>query len=298
MKHIKGDLISLALDDEFDVIVHGCNCFHTMGAGIAHQIAKTFKGTNGPEAVDRNYTKRGDRDKLGSFTIGEGLSHSGQPIAIVNAYTQYSIGPKADGSPPVEYDAIRQAFRGLARFCRSKPYLSFKIGYPAIGAGLAGGDWNKIAAIIDEELEGLDHTYVEYVPGQVARPKTLPIISTNLRYVGMVHQFESYWDYDIDDVRDPRILYTLTYNDETNEWYGVVRRSKSKGEDYDDNLTSDMHVGDVDQCVSVIPGGDLPRKLISREFKRLREENSALKSALNWFDLDEDTRDVILSGEY
>ena len=35
MKIIKGNLISLALAGEFEVIIHGCNCFCTMGAGIA-----------------------------------------------------------------------------------------------------------------------------------------------------------------------------------------------------------------------------------------------------------------------
>ena len=60
MKIITGDLISLALAGEFDVIVHGCNCFCVMGAGIAKQMFKTF-----PEAlaVDRQTTK-GDRAKF------------------------------------------------------------------------------------------------------------------------------------------------------------------------------------------------------------------------------------------
>lgn len=33
MKYIIGDLLKLADDGQFDVIVHGCNCFNTMGAG-------------------------------------------------------------------------------------------------------------------------------------------------------------------------------------------------------------------------------------------------------------------------
>ena len=36
--HIKGDLIKLAQAGEFDVIVQGCNCFNTMGSGLAKQI--------------------------------------------------------------------------------------------------------------------------------------------------------------------------------------------------------------------------------------------------------------------
>ncbi|MFZ6679409.1 hypothetical protein [Undibacterium sp. Tian12W] len=37
-----------------------------------------------------------------------------------------------------------------------------RLAYPLIGAGLAGGDWVKIAAIIDEELDGMDHTLVRF----------------------------------------------------------------------------------------------------------------------------------------
>ena len=43
-----------------------------------------------------------------------------------------------------------------------KNFSGLKIGYPAIGAGLAGGDWKKISKIIDKELQGEDHTFVEF----------------------------------------------------------------------------------------------------------------------------------------
>ena len=42
MKTVKGDLIHLALAGEFDVIVHGCNCYCTMGVGIAKTIKQKF----------------------------------------------------------------------------------------------------------------------------------------------------------------------------------------------------------------------------------------------------------------
>lgn len=41
-KTTRGDLIKLAKKGKFDIIVHGCNCFCEMGAGIARQIKKTF----------------------------------------------------------------------------------------------------------------------------------------------------------------------------------------------------------------------------------------------------------------
>ena len=33
LKHATGDLLALAEAGEFDVILHGCNCFNTMGGG-------------------------------------------------------------------------------------------------------------------------------------------------------------------------------------------------------------------------------------------------------------------------
>ncbi len=39
-----------------------------------------------------------------------------------------------------------------------------RIGFPKIGAGLAGGDWERIAEIIKTELAGEDLTLVEYKP--------------------------------------------------------------------------------------------------------------------------------------
>jgi len=37
-----------------------------------------------------------------------------------------------------------------------------RIAYPAIGAGLAGGNWLPIAAIIAEALAGENHVFVEW----------------------------------------------------------------------------------------------------------------------------------------
>lgn len=149
MKTISGDLIQLAKQGEFDLIVHGCNCVCTMGAGIAKGIKAAF-----PEAFEADRaTARGDRTKLGtctSATIGIGQN----TLTVVNAYTQFDYrgsGIKAD------YGAIRSCFRWIR-----KNHSGRKIGLPRIGAGLAGGDWSRIAAIIKEETAGMDVTLVEF----------------------------------------------------------------------------------------------------------------------------------------
>lgn len=150
MKIVHGDLLVLALNGRFDVIVHGCNCMCAMGAGIAKVIKSTF-----PEAYAADCaTTKGDRDKLGTISYAE-VQRDGHTIVVVNAYTQYHWRGK---KPRADNDAIRQAMRTVAR-----TYSGQRIGYPRIGAGLAGGDWGTISAIIDTELEGEDHTLVEFV---------------------------------------------------------------------------------------------------------------------------------------
>jgi len=147
MKIVYGDLINLAKQGRFDVIVHGCNCFCTMGAGIAKTIKREF-----PEVydVDRE-TGYGVKTKLGGVSYIQ-INHNRNKIIIVNGYIQYYY----NGSPPlVQYDALRSVFKKVKRL-----FSGLIIGYPKIGAGLAGGDWNIISKIIDEELEGEDHTLV------------------------------------------------------------------------------------------------------------------------------------------
>jgi O-acetyl-ADP-ribose deacetylase (regulator of RNase III) len=149
VKTVTGDLIEMALNGDFDVIVHGCNCQHQMGKGIAWTIKRQF-----PEAyaADRE-TSKGDPAKLGTVSCTL-VTRGAISFTVVNAYTQFDWkgpGVKAD------YDAIRSAMKQIKGL-----FSGSRIGYPKIGAGLAGGDWSRISEIIDVELEGEDHTFVEY----------------------------------------------------------------------------------------------------------------------------------------
>lgn len=149
MKTVKGDLIKKALRNEFDLIIHGCNCFCTMGAGIAKAIKQEF-----PEAYKADLaTVKGDKSKLGSISSAD-ITVNGKNLKVVNAYTQYDwrgSGVKAD------YEAIRSAFRTIR-----EEFSGLSMAYPAIGAGLAGGNWEIISQIINEELAGEDHTLVVF----------------------------------------------------------------------------------------------------------------------------------------
>lgn len=148
---VKGDLIKMAKSGQFNVIVHGCNCFHTFGAGIAKQIKHEFPRAFGTDLR----TIRGDKNKLGtnSYSYITELN-----IFVVNAYTQYSTSK--NGESVVEYEAIRKCLREIP-----KNFPGYKIGMPKIGAGLAGGDWDIIFKIIQEELSEQDVTIVEWDKG-------------------------------------------------------------------------------------------------------------------------------------
>lgn len=142
MKIREGNLITLANEGYFDVIIHGCNCFCTMGAGIAKHIKNAF-----PQAYQ---TDLQTRSKLGTYSSAT-INASQQQITIVNAYTQFHWR----GKKPVDYQAIEQVFLKI-----SQHFSGQRMAYPLIDAGLAGGDWSIIANIIGQALDGQDHTLV------------------------------------------------------------------------------------------------------------------------------------------
>ncbi len=146
MKIVRGDLLDLAEAGEFDAIVHGCNCMCVMGAGIAKQIKQRF-----PEAYETDREGGPSENKLGLYTETFIRRHDSS-FWIVNAYTQLRPGSQASEH------AIRRVFQDLRQRYQGK-----RIGYPRIGTGLGGGDWNSISKIIDVELYSMDHTLVEYI---------------------------------------------------------------------------------------------------------------------------------------
>lgn len=131
--YVQHNLLDSFEHSDFDAIVHGCNCFHTMGAGIAGEIARRF-----PVAVEADKkTEYGDWSKLGDYSFAPTVYGD-----IINGYTQYRPGrcPKDQ-----LYANIRQLFTKL-----NVDYKGKMLGIPKIGAGIAGGNWDEIAEIIQD----------------------------------------------------------------------------------------------------------------------------------------------------
>lgn len=85
-----------------------------------------------------------------NFTFGELLVVQVEPeLFVANLIGQGGIGRDAQSNPPVRYEAIRQGLKHL-RFYAAE--LDASVHLPRIGADLAGGDWEVIARIIEDEL--------------------------------------------------------------------------------------------------------------------------------------------------
>ncbi len=139
LKHATGDLLDLAENGEFDLIIHGANCFNTFGSGIARQIRERY-----PEVAQvDSKTKRGDYNKLGNWNSEEIIRKNGLvEFTAVNAYTQYNM---STGQDVFEYAAFELILKKLLHVYGDK-----RIGMPYIGMGLAGGDAARIMPMIED----------------------------------------------------------------------------------------------------------------------------------------------------
>lgn len=135
MIRVKGDLLALAEQGKFDVIVHGCNCYCTMGSGIARQIREKY-----PQAYEADCaTKSGDYNKLGNFSTA-----GTDKFVIVNAYTQYGFNKPGESEDVFEYTSFAMILQKLL-----VTVGDLRIGLPYIGMGLAGGDKDLIMVMLE-----------------------------------------------------------------------------------------------------------------------------------------------------
>jgi O-acetyl-ADP-ribose deacetylase (regulator of RNase III) len=136
LKHAKGNLLDLAEAGEFDIVVQGCNCFNTMGGGIAREIRERY-----PQLAEvDDETMKGDYKKLGTWTC-DTAGKDNYEFLIINAYTQYNM---SQGTDVFEYTAFQLILEKLTFMYGNK-----RIGLPYIGCGLAGGEQETIVDMIE-----------------------------------------------------------------------------------------------------------------------------------------------------
>lgn len=135
----KGNL----LESDVPAIIHQCNCFHTMGGGVALQLATKY-----PAVYEADLkTDYGDADKLGTFSVAE---INGPKLKVVlNLYAQYSFGP----GKQTDYLYLMSGLKDALDYLAGRDI--HRVGLPyLIGCGLAGGDEKTVLDII-EAVQGV-----------------------------------------------------------------------------------------------------------------------------------------------
>ena len=133
IKYERGDV--LASPHRF--VIHGCNAQGVMGAGFAKQIRSHYPFAY--KEYRKFYSEKG-------LALGETQFIKCRDRTIINAITQKHYG--FDNVRYVSYDAIANVMMAV-----EETLYGETVAMPKIGAGLAGGDWKVIEAIIESELK-------------------------------------------------------------------------------------------------------------------------------------------------
>ena len=147
MRVLKGNIFDQIDTGDYDILIHGCNCMNTMGAGIAKQVKQRF-----PDAYNVDQTTiKGNKDKLGKVSMALVQLENGKHFFVVNAYTQYAYGKE----PNIKYanlDALASCLR-MVQMKLGDPEAGRKIIMPKIGCGYGNLDWPSVKQVIAETLE-------------------------------------------------------------------------------------------------------------------------------------------------
>lgn len=150
--YVKGNIVTImqrAVEQGSRIAIgHGCNCHDAMHSGVAWELQRAFPIVR---EMDHNWfmTHENNMDMLGQvFPV-----HIAGEAYVMNMYTQYY--PGAD----CRYDAIEKAFADANRVLSAN---GFTLMIPRIGAGVAGGDWDKIVEIINRVTPDLMITVVDW----------------------------------------------------------------------------------------------------------------------------------------
>lgn len=155
IEYLKGDL----LDSPESCIIHGCNAQGVMGRGIALAIKQRLPFAY--EAYRHAFeSPRGLVMGQIVWAINTGNQNGVRSRIVGNAITQahYDAAHQVNGMN-VDYDAVQICIRTIDRFVMQtstdEDLDEFgkltRVGFPKIGAGLGGGDWEVISKIIEDE---------------------------------------------------------------------------------------------------------------------------------------------------
>jgi len=144
IQYFLGDLLE---SNEF-YIAHGCNAQGVMRSGVALAIRERYS---------RAYSDYKAHYDSSGLNTGDVITTRLVDRCIFNIVSQEFFG-RDPNVVYIDYDAVHTWVRKLNAY--SHLFMIESIGFPMIGAGLANGDWNRIAGIIDEHSTFQPNVYI------------------------------------------------------------------------------------------------------------------------------------------
>lgn len=165
-----GDLAQLASEGHFDVILHGCNCQHAMGSGVALALSQRF-----PEILDADkQTRKDDPSKLGTYSHAVVKTERGSPLVILNAYTQRYYGKMHYQGPAFDMGALHRLCDAVLHRLGGR---GLRFGYPLLGGDRGKADPYAVLQLLNSRFSGENHTLVyQPEPGRKIPSCLLPRI--------------------------------------------------------------------------------------------------------------------------
>jgi O-acetyl-ADP-ribose deacetylase (regulator of RNase III) len=125
------------------IIVHVCNDIGGWGRGFVVALSKRW-----PEPEQRYRAWHRGEEKA-PFALGEvQFVQVSEGVWVANMIGQRDVRTFG-GVPPVRYDAIT---KGLQRVAEEAQRINASVHMPRIGCGLAGGNWEEVGRIVEQQL--------------------------------------------------------------------------------------------------------------------------------------------------
>ncbi len=135
------------------LLVHVCNDIGGWGAGFVLALSRRWPE---PEVEYRRWHRAGEGFELGAVQF-VGVEDD---LWVANLIGQRDIRARA-GVPPIRYEALEQGLGAVAAKARE---LGASVHMPRIGCGLAGGSWDRVGALVEAQLAGLDVVVYDLPP--------------------------------------------------------------------------------------------------------------------------------------
>ncbi|NUT90575.1 MAG: macro domain-containing protein [Saccharothrix sp.] len=126
------------------LIAHVCNDRGGWGKGFVLAVSRRWPE---PEAAYRRWHRERARNDFGLGAVQ--VVQVKPDTWVANMIGQHGTKTSRSAGPPVRYEALRECLRALAEHAAR---LGASVHMPRIGAGLAGGRWERIEPLVVEEL--------------------------------------------------------------------------------------------------------------------------------------------------